>query len=348
MAANGTDCDPNNPTTDLEQAAIHWLILQGIITFFVVMNNVIVILAFAVFPKIRSSQANVFIFNMSLTDLLLGILALPFAVLYKWNGKWTLGFTFCSLYQGTLIVFVHTSILSAMFLCLDKYLFIKIPLHYYTTVTPRRIGVAIAVTWMIPMLFGVAPSLTRINEYTSMREAQLFPLCFAPLWHYILFGACLNVIPFGIILYSNCYIFKILRNQIRRTRLSTRNDLNDFENEDGQKSRFLQPGEIKVIKTMVLITIVFLCLWTPFFVSLLANSLCSCLSPDVLEISLWLGFSNSAINPLLYAYKKDFRHAYASIYRCRLKVVATEENNCSLTATERPNVVVAWQNSRCA
>nr|XP_006816633.1 PREDICTED: octopamine receptor 1-like [Saccoglossus kowalevskii] len=326
---------------DTHQEEFAWSVVQSVITFFVILNNTVVILAFAVFPTIRNSQSNLYILNMSVTDLLLGVLGLPLAIHYSRSETWIFGYVSCSFYESVLIVFSHESIFSAMMLCLDKYIFIKYPLHYYSIVTRRRILFSLAITWLASLVFGVFPTFTRLNEEYRLRGERTYPLCFSVTVEYVIVGMCLNFIPLNIIIYVNYFIFKTLRKQLRcRVRPSVANDQNSASEEITRNERQLKPGEIKVIKTMILIVIVLLCLWIPFFVSLLTNSICFCLPPEVVEFAMWLGFSNSAINPVLYAFKKDIRSAFSRICHCRFHMLSVRDNELSITATDGRRVNV--------
>ncbi|XP_013167237.1 PREDICTED: beta-2 adrenergic receptor-like isoform X1 [Papilio xuthus] len=52
-----------------------------------------------------------------------------------------------------------------------------------------------------------------------------------------------------------------------------------------------------ILKLMTL----FLVCWTPFFVMLPTDALCTCVSDSVWMLCTWLGYMNSAINPMVYA-----------------------------------------------
>ncbi|GIY19453.1 5-hydroxytryptamine receptor [Caerostris darwini] len=71
--------------------------------------------------------------------------------------------------------------------------------------------------------------------------------------------------------------------------------------------------ERKAAKTLMIITGVFIVCWLPFFVMALMMAVCSSCEPDgiVFSILLWLGYTNSLVNPVIYTvFSPDFRNAF--------------------------------------
>ncbi|XP_067618687.1 octopamine receptor beta-3R isoform X2 [Eurosta solidaginis] len=79
-------------------------------------------------------------------------------------------------------------------------------------------------------------------------------------------------------------------------------------------------AEHKAARTLGIIMGVFLLCWLPFFLWYVITSLCgsACPCPDVVVLILfWIGYFNSTLNPLIYAYfNRDFREAFRNTLEC--------------------------------
>ncbi|KAI1306025.1 Octopamine receptor 1 [Halotydeus destructor] len=81
-------------------------------------------------------------------------------------------------------------------------------------------------------------------------------------------------------------------------------------------------AETKAAKTVGIIVGGFIICWFPFFTAYLVRAFCDHCFPDLLmSIFTWLGYCNSAINPIIYGlFSRDFRRAFKNIVcRCKCK-----------------------------
>nr|XP_029711848.1 octopamine receptor Oamb-like isoform X3 [Aedes albopictus] len=87
--------------------------------------------------------------------------------------------------------------------------------------------------------------------------------------------------------------------------------------------------ETKAAKTLAIIVGLFILCWLPFFTMYLIRPFCdNCINDLLFSIVFWIGYCNSAINPMIYAlFSKDFRFAFKRLI-CRCF--------CSAEAIPRP------------
>lgn len=77
--------------------------------------------------------------------------------------------------------------------------------------------------------------------------------------------------------------------------------------------------ETKAAKTLAIIVGGFIICWLPFFSMYLVRAFCpDCIQPLLFSVLFWLGYCNSAINPVIYAlFSNEFRIAFKRIlFRC--------------------------------
>ena len=87
------------------------------------------------------------------------------------------------------------------------------------------------------------------------------------------------------------------------------------------KKKIAMARERKTVKTLGIIMGTFIVCWLPFFIVALVLPFCaeSCFMPDqLMAVISWLGYSNSLLNPIIYAYfNKDFQSAFKKIMKCK-------------------------------
>lgn len=117
-------------------------------------------------------------------------------------------------------------------------------------------------------------------------------------------------------------------NQKFNARVSQRNSSSSEgdANKDRKAERLLLMKESKTAKTIAIVIGCFVFCWLPFFLVYLIQGLCAyCdVHPALFSTLTWLGYINSAVNPLIYAwYSREFRLAFWRLTcgRCRENTV---------------------------
>ncbi|KAI4462336.1 adrenergic receptor-related g-protein coupled receptor [Holotrichia oblita] len=124
-------------------------------------------------------------------------------------------------------------------------------------------------------------------------------------------------------------------------------DIELVENKTDPGASNKMKRERKAARTLGIIVSAFLACWMPFFLWYVITSLCgsdNCYSPPaVVTLVFWIGYFNSALNPLIYAYfNREFRVAFKKTlqnccklctrlicWRCRTRSESVNYSNAS-------------------
>ena len=91
-------------------------------------------------------------------------------------------------------------------------------------------------------------------------------------------------------------------------------------------------SEEKASRVLGVVFSTFVVCWAPFFILNLVVGLCgnTCSPPSFLfEMALWLGYSSSTINPLIYTvFNIKFRRSFQRLLSCK-RAYSTSNNNSS-------------------
>ena len=86
------------------------------------------------------------------------------------------------------------------------------------------------------------------------------------------------------------------------------------------KRKVAKARERRATIVLGLIMAAFILCWFPFFTLYIVTSFCKCIGDMVFAVVFWLGYCNSALNPIIYTvFNRDFRHAFHNIICVRAR-----------------------------
>nr|XP_010590987.2 histamine H2 receptor isoform X1 [Loxodonta africana]XP_023407340.1 histamine H2 receptor isoform X1 [Loxodonta africana] len=284
-------------------------VVLTILILITVAGNVIVCLAVGLNRRLRS-LTNCFIVSLAITDLLLGLLVLPFSAIYQLSCNWSFGQIFCNIYTSLDVMLCTASILNLFMISLDRYCAVTDPLRYPVLVTPVRVTISLVFIWVISITLSFLSihlgwnsrnKTIGSNHTTSQCKVQVNEV------YGLVDGLVTFYLPLLIMCVTYYRIFKIARDQAKR--------INHISSWNSATIK-----EHKATVTLAAVMGAFIICWFPYFTVFVYRGLRGdeAINEVIEAIVLWLGYANSALNPILYAaLNRDFRTAYQQLFCCR-------------------------------
>ncbi|KZC09710.1 PREDICTED: adenosine receptor A2b-like [Dufourea novaeangliae] len=296
-------------TNENSELNLLYTVCEILVAVCAVFGNGLVIIVFSKERKLRR-RTNYYIISLATADLLVGLFAIPFAILASIGLPTNLHA--CLFTVSLLIVLCTISIFCLVAVSVDRYWAILHPMGYSRTVrTKTAIGI-ICVCWIAGTLVGFLP-LFGWNAGKKSNEKCIFTEVMD--YNYLVFLYFATIIfPALLIAAFYAHIYRVVVKQLQQ--IVTMNPGRRNGNQTtGTMLRLLgaaRKREVKATQNLSRIVAFFIICWFPLYTINCVMAFCPrCKVNDVLmNFCIILSHLNSAGNPLLYAYHlKDFRAA---------------------------------------
>uniref|UniRef100_A0A674P9S0 D(1B) dopamine receptor n=1 Tax=Takifugu rubripes TaxID=31033 RepID=A0A674P9S0_TAKRU len=289
------------------------------------------------YRHLRAKVTNIFIVSLALSDLLVALLVMPWKAVAEVAGFWPFG-AFCKTWLSCDIMCSTASILNLCVISVDRYWAISSPFRYERTMNRKVASVMIGVIWIVSVVISVVPVQLDWHraEIGYPPAEDLAPgggtsegICDSSLSRtYAISSSLISFyIPVAIMIVTYTRIYQIAQIQIRM--ISSLERAAEHAQSCRSDLKVSIRKETKVLKTLSVIMGVFVCCWLPFFVLNCALPFCPapgapgtqrrslCVGEKTFDVFVWIGWSNSSLNPIIYAFNADFRDAFLRLLRWR-------------------------------
>ncbi|KAH7642650.1 7 transmembrane receptor -like protein 7 [Dermatophagoides farinae] len=142
------------------------------IIILVVVGNLLVCIAIATEKALKPVQ-NWFIASLAVSDLLIGLIIMPFSLARELMGYWMFGQVWCDIHAALDVLLCTASINSLFLISLDRYWSITQAVKYLKKRTPSRAAMMIAFVW----IFSAFVSLPPLVGWKKAEQSSEYPQC---------------------------------------------------------------------------------------------------------------------------------------------------------------------------
>ncbi|XP_076874294.1 trace amine-associated receptor 1-like [Brachyhypopomus gauderio] len=297
-------CSCQKPDTPKEAQSLLY-IMFGLMSFLTLFGNLLVIITIIHFKQLHT-PTNYLILSLAVADLLVGGLVMPPSMLRSVETCWYLGTTFCKIHSSLDVTMCTASILNLCIISLDRYYAVCHPLLYHSKMTTKTTLLMIIGCWTLSVFVGFGMIFLELgilgaedfyyNNIACERSCILFLSKTAG----VVFTLLCFYMPAVVMMSLYLKILHIAQRQARAIQSS--------QNRPSQ-----QKTEIKATKTLAIVIGVFLLFWTPYFFCAFIDPCLGYIIPSIVfDFFVWVGYSNSTCNPIVYAFfyswfRKSFR-----------------------------------------
>ncbi|XP_074593855.1 allatostatin-A receptor-like isoform X2 [Brevipalpus obovatus] len=279
-------------------------IIYASIVFIGLVGNSLVVVVVICDLQMRSTT-NILIFNLAIADLLFIIFCVPFTAVDYAMEHWPFGDLWCKIVQYLIFISAYASIYTLVMMSLDRFLAVVHPVPSMSIRTEKNAYRAIFFLWIaiivfcVPILFIHRTESETGDESASMCSAGQE---YAPMF-WITFFLSSYAIPLSLTFILYIFMLKRLWHSDIRTERSSR-------------------CKRKVSRMVIVVVVTFAICWGPVEIIQVLKSHKIIETTSATQISLLicsqiLAYTNSCLNPILYAFLSDnFRKAFIKVISC--------------------------------
>ena len=261
----------------------------------IVVGNLLTIILFALNKKLRSKKSLYLVFNMAFADLFLGGVCLPMYVYFLAHGQVKVDEKTPTFFTIIFFVFAQASFITAALISCERFYAIYWPLKHRQTLSTRTYGLVILTVWTLSVLASLFTDF--LVQFLSLVALNSL--------------LCLTFVSVLVIISGlNFGVWRKFQQQ---------------PVPHHHQNRALQRR--RLTKTLLLVSLIALGSWLPVslynLIAFLGYRICN----NISVITYFTYFSNSFINPILYALRiPNFKEALSLSCFTRHEVMSSQEN----------------------
>uniref|UniRef100_A0A3Q2XFE0 G protein-coupled receptor 161b n=1 Tax=Hippocampus comes TaxID=109280 RepID=A0A3Q2XFE0_HIPCM len=289
------------------------------ITLLACLGNLLIVATLYRRPYLLT-PSNKFVFSLTLSNLLLSALVLPFVAVSSAKREWVFGVVWCNFTALLYLLISSASMLTLGAIAIDRYYAVLYPMIYPMKITGNRAVVVIAYVWL-HSLVGCLPPLFGWSSF----EFDCFKWTCVASWHrepaYTAFWVAWCILPPFLVMLA-CYgvIFRVARIKARKVHCGTvvvsqedgggsgsqrngrKNSSTSTSSSGSRRSLVYSGSQCKAFVTILVVIGTFLMTWGPYVGVVCTEALFGqgSVSHGLETLVVWLSFCSAVCHPLIY------------------------------------------------
>ncbi|XP_068868539.1 neuropeptide FF receptor 2 [Aphelocoma coerulescens] len=279
--------------------------------------------------KHMRTVTNLFILNLAVSDLLVGLFCMPTTLLDSIIAGWPFGSLVCKMSGMVQGISVSASVFTLVAIAVDRFRCIVHPFKQKLTI-PTAVAI-IAVIWILAVAI-MCPSavLLQVQEEKHFRVLLGSGNATRPVFW------CREEWPdpgmrriYTTVLFANIYLAPLSLIVIMYTRISislSHTAMPGAGKRSQEQRHSMWKRKQKVIKMLIVVTLLFTLSWLPLWTLMLLSDYASLSDLQLQLINIyiypfahWLAFFNSSINPIIYGFcNENFRRGFQAVFKLQL------------------------------
>ncbi|XP_053207541.1 tachykinin-like peptides receptor 86C isoform X2 [Panonychus citri] len=313
VRGNDSNLDENSKAYVIStHVKLLWIFVYMIMIMMATLGNLGIIWIIIGHRKMRT-VTNIFILNLSIADLITSILNITFNFIFMLFGQWYFGYFFCKINTFIAYLTLSASVFTIMALSLERYRIVINPMK--PRITRRTCVVCLTFIWLISSLLSLptliyATFMSFDNQSTNITRH----ICILR-WPDGGPGVSNADFYFNVIIFAVDYAIPMILMTVTYYRIGKVFWGSQAIGELTEGQREAIRGRQRVVTMLITVTVLFAICWLPYHIYFLYMYY----DPEIMNHKYisniyltiyWLAMSNSAINPVIYAFLSKSYHYY--------------------------------------
>lgn len=310
--ANASLNDQENFLPCDQQIDLIFWVLDGVTGFVVLAGNFVICIVIISSPFLRHSVMNVFLLSLAVADFLTGLILVPGYASFCEGCEYVLS-KYCHVFRSVKDFPLAAGIFNLLAISYDRYMAVFKPLHYFSHMNSKRVGIILGLAWGIPLIMVIIRSLL-LHFWNTSQNNDITKIYNTFLVFAFIF------LPIIVLLVVNTMLTRAVRRQRGRVHAVRSEILSDNASSVIREKEIMANNNNRRKGTVscIIVVLIFIICWFPrsFYSIWTMVDKDKEMNPVFRKLTIFFLIVQSSVNPFIYTmYRREFRRAAIGVVR---------------------------------